>query len=220
MIDDPKLNDNRKYDYSQCKEQIRGEYLIILNSVQPKSKVIDLGCGNGSLLKLLIDQKECIGKGLEISETGVNVCMEKGLNVFPRSIDCYHADIKDKEFDYAISNVTMQMVMYPEILLKEMGRIAVNQIISFPNFAYYENRIDLLAKGRMPKPMLFGYEWYNTGHIHQLSYQDFINTCVKFGFKIIDIKFVEYPKAIWKRLLFNKYPNLFSKTCIFFLKSL
>ena len=79
----------------------------------------------------------------------------------------------DNEFDLSICHITIQMVMYPEVLLKEMKRISKFQIISFPNFAFYKNRMDLLFNGRMPKPMLFGYKWFSTGHIHQFSLKDF-----------------------------------------------
>ncbi len=130
-IDNPKLNDNRNYDYSGHDEFERDDYKYIVELVKPNSSVIDLGCGNGSLLKKLIDEKKVNGQGIELSLSGVDSCKTKGLKVFQGRID-EKLPFDDDSFDYSICNVTIQMVMYPEILLKEMKRISKYQIISFP----------------------------------------------------------------------------------------
>lgn len=171
-IDSPLYNDNRNYDYSDVFTEDRAEYELISKLIMPNSKVLDLGCGNGSLLEKLINERHVLAEGVELSDSGVEVCLVKGLNVHKGRID-EKLPFTDNSFDYSICNVTIQMVMYPEVLLSEMKRISKYQIISFPNFAYYKNRLDLLFRGRMPKPMLFGYKWYNTGHIHQFSIKDF-----------------------------------------------
>lgn len=172
QIDDPSLQDNRKYDYTGFEKSARDEYRVIASMIDENSKVIDLGCGNGSLLELLRDEKNAETSGMEISDSAVAICREKKLNVTKGPIDSA-LPFGDNSFDYAVCNVTIQMVNYPEVLLKEMKRISKNQVITFPNFAYYKNRLDLLFNGRMPGKMLFGYKWYNTGHIHQLSVKDF-----------------------------------------------
>jgi methionine biosynthesis protein MetW len=108
--------------------------------------------------------------------------------------------------------------MYPEVLLSEMKRISRYQIVSFPNFGHYKNRLDLLFRGRMPRPMLFGYKWYNTGHIHQLSIKDF--------YKLINdvkdlrvIRINEFlPKNSIKRFIVKKNPNLFQILQVFLLE--
>lgn len=214
MIDDPTINNNRKYDYTNHKTQYRDEYPIIEGLIKPNSKVIDLGCGNGSLLKLLKDKKNIQEYGIELAYSGVDICREKGLNVRQGIIDSPFVEIEDKQFDYAICNVTIQMVMYPEVLLSEMKRIAHFQIISFPNFAQLINRLDLLFKGRMPKPMLFGYDWYNTGHIHQLSTKDFLELTEKYN--LIVCKQIHI--GGFTIFLRNYKPNMFSTVSIYILK--
>ena len=214
MIDDPAINNNRKYDYTDYKTQYRDEYTVIEGLIKPNSKVIDLGCGNGSLLKLLKDKKNINEYGIELVQSGVNICYEKGLNVHQGAIDSPLAKIDNKQFDYAICNVTIQMVMYPEVLLSEMKRIAHYQIISFPNFAQLRNRLDLLFNGRMPKPMLFGYDWYNTGHIHQLSTRDFLELTEKYNLTVCK----QIHIGGFAGFLRNYKPNMFSTVSIYMLK--
>lgn len=216
MIDDPTINNNRKYDYTNHNTQYRDEYPIIDALIKPNSKVIDLGCGNGSLLKLLKDKKNIQEYGIELVQSGVDICREKGLNVQQGSIDCHLSEIEDKQFDYAICNVTIQMVMYPEVLLSEMKRIAHYQIISFPNFAQLLNRLDLLLRGRMPKPMLFGYDWYNTGHIHQLSLRDFLDLAEKYDLTICEQIHIGIGGLSGYIVKLN--PNLFSTLSVYLLK--
>lgn len=173
------MKDNRNYNYECGSElSIRPEYSIIENWIAEGSRVIDLGCGNGSLLARLKENKRVSVFGIEISESGITSCFRKGISSRAGRIDVELTDIVDNSFDYAICNVTLQMVMYPEVTLREMKRIARYQIISFPNFAYLLNRLELLFGGRMPRKLLSGYDWYNTGHIHQFSIKDFRTTVV------------------------------------------
>lgn len=213
IIDDPKINDNRSYDYTYCTEQKRDEYHLIVEMIESGSKVIDLGCGNGSLLKMLKDCKQIEECGIELVQSGVEACQKKGLKACQGKIDVILTDIEDKSFDYAICNVTIQMVMYPEVLLGEMKRIAKYQIFSFPNFGHWRNRLDLLLRGRMPRPMLFGYQWYNTGHIHQLSIKDFENVILRYRLKVLDKIFFRDRVSS----TFNLNPNLFATIAIYLL---
>lgn len=144
-------------------------------------------------------------------------CKASGLNVQVGSID-QKLPVGDNTFDYAICNVTIQMVMYPEVLLSEMKRIAKHQIISFPNFSFYKNRIDLLLNGRMPLSGLFGYNWYDTGHIHQLSIKDF-NLLVNHigGLEILERKSVKSGNPL-KDFLIQSFPNLFEQIPVFLLR--
>lgn len=215
-IDIPGKDDNRQYDYSHNQFQNRAEYDYIIQLVSSGSRVIDLGCGNGSFLKKLVEEKKVIAQGIEISLSGVEACKNKGLKVFYGRID-EKLPFKDLEFDYSICNVTMQMVMYPEVLLKEMKRISKYQIISFPNFAFYKNRIDLLFNGRMPKPMLFDYRWYNTGHIHQFSISDFYELLNDVGgIKVEQLLWAKTNNTI-KDYLSLTFPDLFMAIPIFYL---
>lgn len=211
-LDTPGENDNRAYDYSRHKVLEREEYSVIAAWIPPRSRVIDLGCGNGSLLELLQRTKAIEGFGIERAPSGVKICAEKGLKVIQGEIDQPLKAVPDEAYDYAICNVTMQMVMYPEVLLSEMTRIARFQITSFPNFANIKNRFDLLMRGRMPRPMLFGYAWYNTGHIHQFSDKDFLALIADKG---LIVKRAEYLGGFAKLGLARFVPNLFATTCIY-----
>lgn len=216
-INSPKANDNRSYDYSSCEVEERVEYGFICNSIKPGSKVIDLGCGNGSLLVRLIQEKNVLAKGVEISKSGVEVCRNKGLDVLEGRIDV-RLPFADNEFDYSICNVTIQMVTYPEVLIFEMKRISRFQIVSFPNFAFYKNRLDLLLFGRMPKPMLFGYKWYSTGHIHQLAVNDFFEIMDDVGGLRVASSFCDETNSSIKKYLMKKFPNLFQVLIMFLLE--
>lgn len=205
-------NDNRNYNYPAQSQMNRPEYGTIIKLVPEASRVIDLGCGDGSLLRYLTDEKRIVGTGLERSETGVQAAKAKGLSAHCQPIDIELSQFKKNQFDIAISNVTLQMLMYPEILLQEMARIAPRQIISFPNFASYKNRLDLLFNGRMPRPLLYGYSWYSTGHIHQLSLRDFYELADAVGLKVKHLHFLQ--KSSIKRALIRAFPNLFGDVFI------
>lgn len=218
------LNDNRNYHYDPGSVTRRDEFLIISKVVGKGKKVIDFGCGDGSLMEILIKSGN-ICKGVEVSQSGLNVCRGKGLDVIKSKAD-RKLPFKDKSFDVAVCNVTLQMVAYPEILISEMLRISSKQIITFPNFAFILNRIELMFRGVFPKWSLFGYTWYSTGHIHQLSIKDFENYCKD---KKIEVKKTYHllPKPIRNSLqkisiislVLNKFPNLFATMGIFETKS-
>ena len=213
IIDNPKENDNRNYNYQGLDFYERAEFPIINQWLKHGSKVIDLGCGNASLIKYILDRKSVDIHGVELSLPGVRYAVGHGYKVKNGRIDeeKTYQEYSEDEFDYSICNVTLQMVMYPEIVIKQMKRISRYQIISFPNFAYLKNRIDLLINGRMPLPMLHGYSWYNTGHIHQLSIKDFKIYCLKHGIKIID----SYQLGCLKFIANYFWSNLFSKEAVY-----
>lgn len=210
-------NDNRNYKFSLESESNREEYSLIAKWVKDNSKVIDLGCGDGSLLKMLQNLKRAKAEGIEISQSGVESCLNKGVKAKQGRID-EELSYKDNQFDTAICNVTIQMVEYPEVLLSEMIRISKNQIVTFPNFAFVLNRLDMLLRGRMPKVMIPGYEWYSTGHVHQLSINDFKEFCVENNINIIDAQHI-FPRQIYflKDTFMKPFPNLFASTAVFFL---
>jgi methionine biosynthesis protein MetW len=216
-LDSPDYNDNRSYDYVGSENVERYEYSHIATFVTPKARVIDLGCGNGILLQKLKTEKDIADYGIERSESAVRICRDKGLKVELGQID-KPLLFRDNEFDYAICNVTIQMVLYPEVLLREMKRIARYQIISFPNFAFWRSRIDLLFNGRMPKRMLFGYKWYSTGHIHQLSFADFYELVNDVGGLHVVEQRLEHSQNPIKEFLMQQFPNLFQMLGMFLLE--
>lgn len=210
-----KLNDNRNYSYSKYDEGFRLEYSYIESLTEPREKVIDLGCGNGRLLEHLREKKNIQGFGIDSSSSGVSLTQSKGFACEQQAIDQGLDQFESKSFDLAVCNVTIQMLMYPEKLVQEMKRISKRQIISFPNFAFYKARLELLFQGKMPPVGLFGYKWYSTGHIHQLSYKDFVDFCESQSLEILDFKAVRQKEGGWRSILINKWPNLFSQTCLF-----
>lgn len=218
-LDDASLNDNRNYNYALQEWSEREEYKTIIDWIPENSSVIDFGCGNGSLLFQLREQKKANVFGIEISESGAESCRRKNVEVSCDSIDKFHTSLSDKQFDYGVCNVTIQMVMYPEILLREMARVSKQLIVSFPNFGYYRNRLDLLLNGRMPQPTLFNYTWYSTGHIHQLSIVDFeelVNAIPEL--RIARMGYAEQVHGLRKTIR-DSFPNLFCLMPIFLLET-
>lgn len=207
------MNDNRNYRWEGLSSSRRPEYPYIEKWITPGARVIDLGCGNGSLLLMLKEKKNIVESGIEIASSGVEVCRQRGLNVRQGRIDVALSEIPDNAFDFAICNVTLQMVMYPEVTLREMRRSARFQIVSFPNFAFFLNRLELFFLGRMPRTMLFGYTWYNTGHIHQLSIKDFLATVSELQMIVRDRVWLG-KLGRWCALA----PNALTQTAIFLLE--
>jgi methionine biosynthesis protein MetW len=218
-----KTSDNRNYVYSNDSQTKRSEFQVIENIVGRNKRVIDLGCGDGSLIQILIKNGNTC-RGMEITKSGVEACRKKGLKVIEGRID-EKLPFKDKSFDFAVCNVTLHMVMYPETLLREMKRISKKQIITFPNFAFVLNRIELLFFGVFPGWSLFGYQWYSTGHIHQLSIKDFENFC-KTNRIAITGRHHLFPKIrwnyIWKSPMIGmvaaRLSNLFATMAVFVTK--
>lgn len=203
-----KSRDNRSYFYAKSSYTNRVEFYSIEKVVGSGKKVIDLGCGDGSLMQILV-RRGNICEGIEISKSGVAAAKSKGLKVNEGRIDV-KLPFEDKKFDYAICNVTLQMVMYPEVLLGEMKRVSKRQIVTFPNFAFILNRLELMLLGIFPKWSLFGYQWFSTGHIHQLSIKDFEIFCDENSIKVIRTLHLG-PVGYLAKLS----PNLFATMAIF-----
>ena len=210
--------DNRNYEYETGEVSVRREFEIITEFIPENQKVLDLGCGDGTLMQMLRDRKGATADGIELVPSGVEVCKEKGFACREGRIDVPLED-GDQTYDYAICNVTIQMVMYPETLLREMKRVARRQIISFPNFGFYKNRLEMLLNGRMPRSMLFGYRWYDTGHIHQLSNCDFLELIEHVGGLNVVEDLSIRPLNPLKGALYSWFPNLFGSVSIFVLET-
>lgn len=210
------MNDNRNYIYSENSLSKRNEFQSIIKWINKNSRVVDLGSGDGTLLKILKEKKNTDGLGVEISPSGVMAAKKKGIKSVVGRID-EKLPFKNKEFDYAVCNVTLQMVMYPEVLISEMRRISNKQIITFPNFAFILNRFDLLVNGVMPRFMIPTYKWYSTGHIHQLSIKDFEMYCAENDIKILKRANIGPGRfmALPSKFLVKLFPNLFSTLGVF-----
>jgi len=162
----------------------RLDFLLVTDMVAPGSRVLDVGCGDGSLLALLRDRKGVDGRGIEISREGVNTCLAKGLPVIQGDADMDLADYPDDTFDYVILSQTIQATRHPKVVLEHLLRIGRRAIVSFPNFGHWSVRLDLFLRGRMPVTRNMPYSWYDTPNIHFCTIRDFVELCGVVGAKM------------------------------------
>lgn len=166
------------------KTNIRFDLEIIADLIKAKSKVLDIGCGDGSLLQHLKATKQVEGRGLEIVQADVSKALTKGISVMQGNAENDLVYYPDNSFDYAILSQTLQATKNPDEIMRQMLRIAKFAIISFPNFAHYKNRLYLNLKGKMPVSKTIPYQWYDTPNIHFCSIKDFEELCVKLNFTV------------------------------------
>jgi methionine biosynthesis protein MetW len=164
--------------------QPRIDLLLIAGMVAPRARVLDVGCGMGELLKLLEEKKEVDGRGIELSQSGVNFCVAKGLSVIQGDADHDLINYPDQAFDYAILSQTLQATRRPKDVLEELLRIARRVIVSFPNFGHWKIRVQILLNGRMPVTWNLPEAWYETPNIHFCTIKDFRALCEVVGAKV------------------------------------
>lgn len=152
---------------------LRPDLAVIAANVASGSSVLDVGCGDGTLLGALRDEKRCDARGMELDSVNVGACVAKGLSVIQGDADKDLAFYPDKSVDYAILSQTLQTTMRPDIVLEELLRIGRKAFVSFPNFAHWRVRLSLLWGGRMPVTRLLPVPWYETPNIHHLTVDDF-----------------------------------------------
>jgi methionine biosynthesis protein MetW len=157
---------------------------LIADMVPRNSKVLDIGCGDGALLELLVNQRGVDGRGLELSQSGVNNCVTRGLSVVQGNADTDLSYYPDNGFDTVILSQTLQATQRPHDVLREMARIGKRLIVSIPNFGHWRVRLDLLAKGRMPVTGTLKASWYETANIHLCTLQDFADLCDVLGLSV------------------------------------
>ena len=152
----------------------RVDLLRVVELVAPGSRVLDVGCGDGELLRLLAEERGVDGRGVELSQQGVNDCVAKGLSVIQGDADADLADYPDDAFDYVILSQTLQATRRPRLVLEQLLRIGRRAIVSAPNFGHWRMRAQLLFRGRMPVTESLAYSWYDTPNIHFCTIADFI----------------------------------------------
>jgi methionine biosynthesis protein MetW len=194
-------------------ERMRIDHSVILDLVPDGAKVLDLGCGDGSLLQKLVRRQGVVGRGIEISEDGVRACIARGLTVLQGDVDEGLKDYPDRSFDYVILNQTLQAVKKPDIVLAEMLRVGKKGIVGFPNFAFWRMRLFLLLRGRMPRTDFLPYDWYDTPNIHFCSIRDFDVYCAASRLTVERRIFLATDRG--GRVLKGVRPNLFAESAVY-----
>jgi len=155
--------------------QRRADHVLIAEMVEPASRVLDVGCGDGALLKLLAETKGVDGRGIELSREKVNLCVKQGLSVIQGDADRDLADYPDEAFDTAVLSLTIQATRDPKAVLGQLLRIGRHAIVSFPNFGHWKVRAQLVLTGRMPITPNLPEPWYATADAHLCTIKDFVD---------------------------------------------
>lgn len=192
----------------------RIDHSIIQAWVKPNTKLLDLGCGDGSLLQLLQASKAVQGYGLEIGADEINACISKGVNVIEHNLDAGLPHFADNSFDLVIMTQALQTMRFPHLVLDEMLRVGRECIIAFPNFGHWKARWHLALSGRMPVSDLLPFEWYDTPNIHFCTVKDFEVLCAEKGIKILQRQVIGANKI---SPAVNALPNLLAVNAVYHL---
>lgn len=193
-------------------------YSIITEIIDEGAKILDLGCGDGSLLTQLVSEKNVKGIGIEIDQNSVISSLEKGLSVIQGDIDEGLKEFGNKEYDWVILSQTLQSTEKPGYVINEMLRAGKKAVVSFPNFAYWKVRLYLLFFGKMPKSKILPFKWHNTPNIHHLTINDFHEFCEKRGIKILKSIYMTHAN-VKKNFLMHLFSNFFAEEAIFIISS-
>lgn len=170
---------------------VRSELALISEWIRPGSRVLDLGCGEGVLLRYLRDTRDVVGYGLEIDPTNIRGCVEKGIPVIQTNLDEGLKDFDPDSFDYVVMTQTLQAIRYPQHLLDEMLRVGREGIVTFSNLGHWRCRLRLALAGRMPVSGDAGLDWYNSPNIHLCTVHDFESLCATMGIGIRERTFID-----------------------------
>jgi len=194
---------------------MKNEFKIIANLLPVQSRVLDVSCGDGALIEVLIKQKNIDARGIELEENKVKQCISKGLSVIQGNAETELGQFPDKAFDFVVLSQTLQAFYQPENVLNQLLRIGKKVIISIPNFGYWQVRTSLLFFGKMPVTKSLPDSWYNTPNLHVCSIKDFYQFCDKKKIKIDKIIGINNEKISSINPINLEMKNLLSEIGIF-----
>jgi len=190
-------------------EILRLDHQVVLRWVGPGASVLDLGCGDGELLDLLVRERGARAQGIEINEQAIYQCVARGLSVFQEDIDNGLTGYGERSFDFVILNQSLQQVKKLDVVLQEALRVGRQVMVGFPNFAHYRARSQMFFLGKTPVTPALPYQWHDTPNLHFLSIRDFMSYCRE--------RKISIDKTAWigKARRVTVLPNLFAMTGIF-----
>jgi methionine biosynthesis protein MetW len=194
---------------------MKNEFKIIANLLPLQSRVLDVGCGDGTLIEALIKQKNIDARGIELEENKVKQCISKGLSVIQGNAETELSQFPNKAFDFVVLSQTLQAFYQPEIVLSELLRIGKKVIISIPNFGYWQVRTSLLFFGKMPVTKSLPDSWFNTPNLHMCSIKDFYQFCDKKKIKMDKIIGINNERISSINRINLEMKNLLSEVGIF-----
>jgi len=191
---------------------MRADFAAIANWIAPNSQVLDLGCGDGSFLQFLQNQKPVHTYGVEIDDVRVLACVQKGLNVIQQDLEGGLALFDDDSFDTVVLSQTLQTIHQTEKILREVVRVGKESIVSFPNFGHWSHRL-AVGLGRMPVSKSLPYQWYNTPNVRVLTVEDFEKLASNLGLQVIDQCILHDGRQV------TLMPNFFGSLALFRVRS-
>ena len=194
---------------------MKKEFKVISELIEKKSKALDVGCGDGDLMKYLFENKTKDIRGLEISKESVQNCLSKGLPVIEGNAENDLVQFPNHSFEYVILSQTLQAFLNPEKVIKELLRVGKKAIVTIPNFGHWKVRLKLLVNGTMPLTENLPYEWHNTPNLHMCTIKDFFIFCEKRNIKILRSLALNQEKISEISVKNLKYKNLMSDLGIF-----
>lgn len=195
--------------------QLRPDLRVISEMITPEATLLDVGCGEGDLLAYLQQGKQVLGRGIELSQSGVNRCIARGLSVIQGDADVDLGYYPDNSYDYVVLSQTLQTLRNPKDTLQNLVRIASHAIVSVPNFGHWKNRLYLAFIGRMPVTRTLSYQWYDTPNIHFCTITDFIRLCELLELKIENSVYITESGSSSNVSSHPRFANIFGQNGIF-----